>query len=146
MIYIYIYTHTYIHTLHYITLHYITLHYITLHYIHTYIHTYNIYIQYTHYIYIYIFNNSLSCYAPAEQSGFGTLLIGRYLRDLSLQEPLLAAKFTKSLLLELTICTLYSVCCLLYSVHIVNVNISINTSVNINIYVYIILYLYCYTH
>ena len=32
-IYIYIYIHTYIHKLHYITLHYITLHYITLHYI-----------------------------------------------------------------------------------------------------------------
>ena len=50
----YIYIYTYIHTLHYITLHYITLHYITLHAcIHTYIHTYYIYIiVYNYLIYI----------------------------------------------------------------------------------------------
>ena len=65
---IYIYIHTYIHTLHYITLHYITLHYITLHYItlhyitlhyitlhiHT-IHTYEtVYVSMCMYTYIYI--------------------------------------------------------------------------------------------
>ena len=45
------------------------------------------------YIYAQIFNSSLSCDAHSPQNGF---LLGRYLRDLSLQEPL--AKFTKSLL------------------------------------------------